>query len=92
MDSEPEDLNFNWFIGPAPISEDGKYQSIKSPNFLANKYMDKKPLPYQKDPSVPTRSYTTLSLNENDVSVVCYAKNRIGRSQVPCTFTIAVVG
>ena len=45
----------------------------------------------RKDPNNRKRSFLTLVATE-ELSVLCYAKNSEGRSKVPCTYSIAVVG
>lgn len=48
-------------------------------------------LRHRLDPSSPTRSTVTLRPT-SPVQVICYAKNRVGRTRVPCTYTLSVVG
>ena len=95
MDSQPKQLTFSWYIASAvkEHKQNGMDQGIGGHMTTKdNIYNRRQSLTYQQDHDVSTRSYTTISLQDNDVVVVCYAKNKIGRSQVPCKFNIAVVG
>ncbi|XP_050689704.1 uncharacterized protein LOC126982028 [Eriocheir sinensis] len=47
-------------------------------------------LRHRVDSASPTKSYVTLNAR-GPVQVLCYAKNRVGRTRVPCTYTLSVV-
>ncbi|XP_068232449.1 LOW QUALITY PROTEIN: uncharacterized protein [Palaemon carinicauda] len=47
-------------------------------------------LPHRVDPSSPVRSYATITPTA-PVQVICYARNRVGRTRVPCTYALNVV-
>lgn len=48
-------------------------------------------LRHRLDPSSPTRSVVSLTPTA-PAQVICYARNRVGRTRVPCTYTLTVVG
>ncbi|XP_071531817.1 B-cell receptor CD22-like [Panulirus ornatus] len=47
-------------------------------------------LHHRLDPSSSTRSVVTLTPTA-PAQVICYARNRVGRTRVPCTYTLTVV-
>ncbi|XP_068244069.1 uncharacterized protein [Palaemon carinicauda] len=47
-------------------------------------------LHHRVDPSDPTRSILTLTPTA-PVQLFCYARNRLGRTRIPCTYTLATV-
>lgn len=44
------------------------------------------------DPKNPRKSLLTITPEPTMEGVVCYAKNQIGRMQVPCAFSLTFVG
>ena len=54
--------------------------------------LDGDPLPFEKDPKVPTRSYLRITPWENPDGYVCFAKNHVGHSKTPCVFHLDVIG
>ena len=53
---------------------------------------DIRPADEHKGPSLGNGPSLTLVPNTDSTQIVCYAKNREGYSQVPCVYTIVVVG
>ncbi|XP_064105858.1 LOW QUALITY PROTEIN: uncharacterized protein LOC135215257 [Macrobrachium nipponense] len=47
-------------------------------------------LPHRVDPSSPVKSYATITPTA-PIQVICYARNRVGRTRVPCTYALNVV-
>lgn len=102
VEAEPEEVTFSWTFDPAknyarPTSAYSSNMQIYAPNYdssekqLRNIHKLISPT-YRNDPENSRRSLLTITPENNVQGVVCYAKNQVGRMQVPCAFAIQFVG
>ena len=49
-------------------------------------------LPFTVDPNKPTKSLLRISVEEESMEIICFAKNKIGRMRVPCSYKLIVIG
>ena len=49
-------------------------------------------VPHKVDPKQPGTSMVTLTADDEWSGVMCFAKNSMGRTRVPCVYTLALVG
>ena len=82
----PTESPFPKFIDLTPPKEEKNEESFDLP------LMEEDPLPFERDPTNPTRSYLRINPQDNSEGYVCFAKNRVGHSTVPCIFKLDVIG
>ena len=49
-------------------------------------------LSHKHDPSHPSSSLLTIVPDKDAMDIVCYAKNKVGHTKVPCSYSISVIG
>nr|XP_027217314.1 uncharacterized protein LOC113809834 [Penaeus vannamei] len=105
MEALPENVSFTWTmapVAPRPRPREGHggragrhhHRRRASPHHpgLIDLTPGHPPSsdPHRKDPARPSRSTVTFKPSA-PVQVFCYARNRVGRTRVPCSYTLTLV-